>query len=114
MNGERTDLVGEDADVFVERLRRADVAAGDARLTRCTRRQLAFLEYQRQQREQRVTASMHTFTTVLSTDYNYPPHKTSLLPTISGIVSHASFTVLNREADKLIFKSHTRWVNRHG
>ena len=51
------DLVGEDSDVLVERLRRADVAAGDARLARRTRRQLAFLEYQRQQREQRVTAA---------------------------------------------------------
>lgn len=38
VHGKSTDLVGEDSDVFVEWFRRADVAAGNARLTRCTRR----------------------------------------------------------------------------
>jgi len=41
-------LVGEDADVLVERLRRADIAAGYPRLARCTRRQLALLKDERQ------------------------------------------------------------------
>ena len=41
-------LVGEDADVLVERLRRADIAAGYSRLARCTRRQLALLKDERQ------------------------------------------------------------------
>jgi len=50
-------LIGEDADVFVERLGRADVAAGYPRLPRRTRRQLTLLKDERQQREQRMPAT---------------------------------------------------------
>lgn len=50
-----SDLFGEDSDVLVEALRRADVTARDTGFARCTRRQLALLEDQREKREQGVS-----------------------------------------------------------
>jgi len=56
-------LVGEDADVFAERIRRADVGTGQTDLTRSTSRQFAFLEDQSQQREQRMATQHRTLKT---------------------------------------------------
>ena len=50
-------LFGEHCDVFVERLGGADVTASDAGLPRRAGRQLALLEDEGQQWEQRMTAT---------------------------------------------------------
>lgn len=50
-------LFGEDLDVLVEGLRRADIAACDARLARRACRQFALLEDEREKREKRVPVS---------------------------------------------------------
>ena len=47
-------LFGKDGNVLVERLGWADVSTGHARLTWRTRRQFAFFENERQQREKRM------------------------------------------------------------
>jgi len=52
-------LVGEDADVFTERVRRTDICTGQTDLTRSTRCQLTFLKDESQQREQRMTVHKH-------------------------------------------------------
>jgi hypothetical protein len=54
----RRHLIGKDPDILVERIERADISWNRAGMTRCDRRQLTLLEYQRQQRKHRMTKNV--------------------------------------------------------
>ena len=59
----RSNLIGEDAYILAERIRRTDISTRQTDLARRARRQLALLENQSQQRKQRMTTNItHTHT----------------------------------------------------